>query len=94
MKFRKAGIVLLAALLLTTLFACGGNSPISTEKAQKIAAEAAGLSQSQIEDIHTHVIEENHVPCYNVHITTEDGEFSYNIDAVTGEILSSGEGGH
>ncbi len=94
MKFRKFSAFVLAALLMLSLAACGGNDPISQEKAQKIALKTAGYSKSQVSDIHVHVIEEDGVPCYNVHFTTADGDFSCNIHVLTGEVLSLGEGGH
>lgn len=94
MKIRKLTAFVLAVLLVLSLSACGSNRPISQSKAQKIALETAGYSASQVSDIHVHVIEEGGVPCYNVHFTTEDGDFTCNIDVLTGEVLSLGEGGH
>ena len=88
MKARIIAIVLLAALMLSVLTACGGSSKVITsEEAQKIALEASGYTADQVSDIHTHILTEDGIPCYSVHLTTEDGEFSYVIHAGTGEII-------
>lgn len=79
---------LLAALLMLTVFTACGNQTISAEKAQEIALEAAGLDAKDADDIHTHVTTYENQPCYNIHITVDGTEYSYNI-AATGEILSA-----
>lgn len=93
MKKRIISLILVLTLALSLLAACGSNDPISQDKAVSIALKDAGYKESQVEDIHIHVIEENGTPCYNVHFTANGVSLSYNI-SVSGEILSAGEGGH
>jgi uncharacterized membrane protein YkoI len=93
MKKRIFALLTVLCLCLGLLAACGSNDPISQDKAVKIALKDAGYSESQVSDIHVHIIEENGTPCYNVHFTVDGASLSYNI-AVNGDILSAGEGGH
>ena len=88
MKTRLVAILLLAALVLSVFTGCGGKSGVLTgEDAQKIALEEAGLTADQVTDVHTHIVTENGVPCYSVHITAGEEEFSILINAGTGEII-------
>ena len=96
MTKRIITVLVLAALLLGIFTACGNQQKVlSGEDAQAIAMEQAGLTEDQITDIHTHVGTENGIPCYNVHITSDQGEYVYLIAAADGTIISGGEGsGH
>lgn len=80
-------VLLAAAMLLTVLTACGGDKPITSEQAQEIALEDAGLTDKDVADVHSHVSTYENVPCYNIHITVDDMEYNYNISS-NGEILS------
>ena len=80
--------MLLAVLLVVALTGCGNDDKIVTEdKAMEIVLEELGLSRSDVTDIHTHVVTENNLPCYSIHITTEDAEYSVVIDVATGEVV-------
>ena len=94
MKKRILAMLLLAALCMSLLAACGGSDVIDSQKAQQIALDHAGLTADEVSNIHTHIIEHEGVPCFNIHLTCADGEFSYIISANGGEILEHGEGGH
>ena len=76
-------------LCLSLLVACS-TGPLTAEKAQKIALDHAGLKASQVTDIHTHVIEQEGVPCIQIHMTTADGDVTVVIDASTGEVIGNG----
>lgn len=92
MKTRTVTFFALAALLLCLFTACGSkDSVISTDQAQKIALEDAGLSAKDVDDVHTHVVDYENYPRYSVHITVGETEYEYVIDVVTGEILSANE---
>ena len=93
MKKRLLSTLLIAVLCLSLLAACG-SKVVTAEEAQKIALDHAGLKASDVSDMHTHIIEQDGIPCFNIHITCEAGEFSYVIKAEGGEILEHGEGGH
>lgn len=95
MRFKILSLILVIVMLLGVLAGCGKDDVVTTEQAQKIATEAAGLSADDVTDIHTHIVTEDGIPCYSVHISSAKGEFSYIIAAADGEILSGGEGsGH
>ena len=76
-------------LCLSLLVACS-TGPINAEKAQKIALDHAGLKASQVSDIHTHIIEQEGIPCFQIHMTTESGDVTVVIDASTGEVIGNG----
>lgn len=87
MKRKIFAVLAVSVLLLGLLCACGKSNAITAEKAQKIAMEDAGLKQKDVSDVHAHVVTEDNVPCYSIHISTADKEYSYLIHAGTGEIL-------
>lgn len=87
MKKRVFTLLMVAVMLLGLLSACGNKGPITQEKAQKIALEHAGLSEKDVADVHTHISDENGIPCYSIHITTSDDEISVVINATTGEVM-------
>ena len=89
MKKRIFAMILSALLCLSLLAACGGGA-VTAEKAQKIAMDYAGLKTSQVSDVHTHVIEQEGAPCFQVHMTTDSGEITIVIDAATGEVIGNG----
>ena len=92
MKKRIVSTLLLAALLLSLLAACGEKASVLTgELAQKIALEAAGLIDDGTANIHTHIGEQDGIPCFNVHITVGEKEYSFAISAVDGKIIASGD---
>ena len=76
-------------LCLSLLVACS-TGPVNAEKAQKIALDHAGLKASQVSDIHTHVIEQEGVPCFQIHMTTENGEITVVVNASNGEVIGNG----
>lgn len=89
MKKRIFALLMVSVMLMGLLCACGSSAKVLTsEEAQKIALEQAGVTADQVTDIHTHIVTEEGVPCYSVHITTLEGEFSIVINAGTGEIIS------
>lgn len=89
MKKRIFTIITSLLLCASLLVACG-SGPVTAEKAQKIGLEAAGLTESQVTDIHTHVIEQNGAPCFQIHMTTENGDVTVVVDAATGEVIGNG----
>lgn len=69
---------------------CGDDGIITEDKAVEIALQDAGLKKSQVDDVHTHGGSYEGTPCYEIHIDDDGKEYSYYIDAVTGEILAKG----
>lgn len=95
MKRRIFALLMICVMLVGVLAACGKKGPITQEQAQKIALEQAGLKEKDVTDVHTHIVDENGIPCYNIHISSANGEYSYMINASDGTVLSGGEGsGH
>ena len=89
--------LLVATMLLSLLVGCGSKKTqvITAEQAQQIALEQAGLTKDQAGDVHTHIVTENGIPCFSVHISSSAGDYSYIIAANGGEVISGGEGsGH
>ena len=85
---KKILALCLVVLLLGALFAgCGGNEIVTEEKAKEMAIEHAGVQESEIEDLHVHLVDENGLACYSVHITTATREVSVVIDIASGEII-------
>lgn len=79
---------LMAALLVGALLAgCGNGGIVTEEQAKKLALQETGLKESQVDDIHIHMVEENGLPCYSVHIIAGDREVSVIIDIASGEII-------
>ena len=90
--FMKRLIALLLILVLVLVGCADQDGPLTAEDAQKIALDHAGVKRA--ESIHTHVVSDQEHPCYNIHLTIEGVSYEYLIDAITGEILSHGKGGH
>lgn len=89
MNKRIFAIITTLLLCVSLLAACGGGA-VTAEKAQKIALDHADLKASQVNDIHTHIIEQEGVPCVQVHMTTDEGDITVVIDAATGEVVGNG----
>lgn len=87
MKKRVFAILTVAVILLGLLTACGKKGPVTGDEAQKIALEHAKLNEKDVTDVHTHIIDQNGIPCYSIHITTAAGDFSVIINASTGEVM-------
>lgn len=86
MKKRIVALILAAVLVLTVFAACGKSDVLSEKEAQKRALEFLGISQKDVTDIHTHIAT-GEVPGYSFHITCGDQEYSVLINAVTGEVV-------
>ena len=84
---------LLIAIVIFIFAGCGQQEKkgkvISQAQAQSIALEDAGLTAQQVTDLHCHPTSANNIPAYNIHFTCNGTEYSYLINAVTGQILSS-----
>lgn len=93
MKKRLFSLLLVLVLVLS-LAACGGKA-ISAQKAQKIAAEDAGIKVAEAENIHTHIgTAADGTPYYDIHFSADGTPYNYQISA-KGEILSmSNEAAH
>ena len=87
---KKLIAIMLALLMCLSLFAACNSGPVTAEEAQEIALEDSGLKASDVSDIHTHIIEQNGAPCYQIHMTTADGEVTVVVDAASGEVIGHG----
>lgn len=89
MKKKLLSLVLALTVCLGLLTACGGGSDVITEaQAIEIALDAAGLEITAVDNVHNHPGDYQGAPCYNIHITAGDQEYTFSIHAVTGEILN------
>lgn len=92
---RSIAILALVCVLFALLAACNSNKAITGEEAEEIVMKHAGVTESQVSDVHTHVTTNDEgVACYSIHITINGTSYEYMVHGVTGEILSYGEGGH
>ena len=87
MKKRIFAILTIVLILVGLLAGCGKKGPVTQQEAQKIALDHAGLKASDVSDVHVHIVEEQGIPCYSIHITTDSGDFSVVINASTGEVM-------
>ena len=98
MKKRIVKSMLAMTLAMSMILAgCGSKKSdvLTAEQAQAIALEQAGLTKDQAGDVHTHIVTENDIPCFSVHISSSAGDYSYVISATDGTVISGGEGsGH
>lgn len=95
MKNRIIAIALLAVLLLGALAGCGKNEPLTDEDVKQIVIDHLDANERDITDIHSHIAEtDDGQVCFNVFITVKGKTYTYQVHAVTGEILSVTEGGH
>ena len=94
MKKRIFALLALTVLCLSLFTACSKSGVVTAEQAQKIALDHAGLKESEVTSVHSHIVEHEGLASYNIHFTCADGEFSYIISAADGAILEYGEGGH
>lgn len=95
MKKRMIAFLLLAVMLLGALAACGKNEPLSDEDVKQIVIDHIGAEGREITDIHSHIAEtDDGQVCFNVFVTVKGKSYTYQVHAVTGEILSVTEGGH
>ncbi len=90
MKKKIFAVMTVCMLLLGMLTACGSNDPITAEEAQKIALETVGLKENQVTDMHTHIVEEKGIPCFQIHFTNNGKDMTVLINAATGEVISNG----
>lgn len=95
MKKRLIAILMLTVLLVGGLVGCGKDEPLTDEEVQQIVIDHIGVHEREISDIHSHISEtDDGEVCFNVFITVNGKSYTYQIHAVTGEILSVTEGGH
>ena len=89
MKKQIIAILLITVLAVSVLAGCSNSqsAPITERTAQEIALKEAGLTADQVNDVHVHVVTQQGLPCYSVHITTADNEFSIVINAANGEVI-------
>ena len=95
MNKRIIAILMLAVLLLGALAGCGKEEPLTDEDVKQIVIDHMGVHERDVSDIHSHIAEtDDGQVCFNVFITVNGKSYTYQIHAVTGEILSLTEGGH
>lgn len=87
MTKKTIALTLTLVLCLGLLAACGDDGLVGENKAISIALKDAGLKQNKV-DVHAHGGSYRGTPCYEIHIEDGGDEYTYYIDAVTGEILN------
>ena len=89
MQKRFIALIILAALLLPVLAACGETAFITPEKAQKITLKAMGYRASQVDQIHAHGGTYQGEACYSIHVVVDGVTHEYIIRATDGQIMTS-----
>ena len=92
----KRVIALLLVLLMTAaLFAgCKDDSPMDANEAVEYVLEALDAKESELSNIHIHPGTYEDAVVYNVSFGYKGENFTYSVDAYTGEILHIAEGAH
>lgn len=87
--------VTIIAILTITAFTIAGNvlsndvdEKIAIEKCVDIILSDLGINESHISDLSATYGNKGSSPIYKIQFSTEDYEFSYNVNAHTGEVLS------
>ncbi len=65
------------------------NAEINMDKAKNIALNHAGFSATQVTFTKTKVDFENGVKCYEIEFYADSAEYEYEIDALTGQVLTA-----
>ena len=91
MKNRIMAVLVLGLLMLSMLAACAQeepkSEPITSQKAVQIAVSDAGYALTDVTNAHPHSSEKDGKTIYEIHFNCDGKEFTYLIDAETGEIL-------
>lgn len=87
--------VTVIAILTITAFTIAGNvlsndvdEKVAIEKSVDIILSDLGINESHISDLSATYGNKGSSPIYKIQFSTEDYEFSYNVNAHTGEVLS------
>ena len=86
---KRIGMLVLAAVLVLTLFAACGkkDSVITTAEAQKIALQELGTTAAEAGHTHVEATQYEGTACYMVHVTVGGQEHYVYIDQ-TGKVLN------
>ena len=87
---KKLTVIILSLLLLLALSACSNNnfdSYISRENAIENALNHIGASRKDVFDLEADFDKDLNQPIWEVDFEHDGHEYSYDIDAVSGEVL-------
>lgn len=87
----KKILALISLIFILTLCACGEkmstNSPkLTSDEALDIALKQAGVTRDDIRHLENNLDTENGVSVYEIEFKSENTEYSYDVNAETGEI--------
>lgn len=92
---RSIAIFLLIVMVGGVLIACEEKKVgITQEEAVSIALEAMGIAEADATSIHVHEGTHLNELCFNVYISAANGDMSYVVSRIDGDILQIAEGGH
>ena len=94
MRKKYITFMMTAVIFRSTLTACGGPqsstaSAVTEDEARKTALSDAGVTEEQITGIRVKKDHDDGRQVYDVEFYSDNKEYDYEIDASTGEILSS-----
>lgn len=104
MKHRKVNVLVLTACVFSLFAGCGQTPPADTQTtegervenagfitiadAKAVALKNAGFSEEEVRFVRVQLEKENGISGYDLEFISEDAEYDYTVDALTGEILS------
>ena len=94
MTKRLICLLVMAAMMLCMLAACGKEGPLTVDDAKAIVLEDLGVKESKVSSIDVHITTVDGAACYLVYVTYNDENFEYVVNGLTGEILSAEESDH
>lgn len=94
MRFRKWVKIVVTGCILMSFTGCGADAAagnpgcISIAEAKEVVLENAGLAEDKVRFVRMQLESENGASRYDMEFISENMEYDYMVDAVTGEILS------
>ncbi len=90
---KRIAIILTALLLVLTFAACGTSETqapkISAEEALEMALAEAGVTPESVRNLTNNLETENGILVYDIDFTSGILEYSYDVNAETGDVVES-----
>jgi len=94
MKKSVIALLLLAVLALGLLTACTETKMLTEEEAKKVALDAVGLTEADVDQIDVHSTQMTDTVAYSIYFSHDGENYSFVIDGKTGLIVQQGNDAH